>query len=176
MMVVAGVGMLALGCTGTKRTLVPVTGSVTYNGQPVEGALVTFSPVTGVTAFDTTDAEGKFSLVTQQGGEGCEPGLYTVTVRKTEEAAAAAGPVAPSEDPAALGNLARPTGERPESVTPESLIPEVYGHPTTTPLRDYEVKAEGTNDFPIVLDDNAQPFAPLPTTEPVDDFRPEGTP
>ena len=80
----------------TARTVptVPVTGSVTYAGKPVEGATVVFSPSqTGPAFFPAqaiTNAEGKFELRTSFGATtdalGAVPGGYNVTIVKTKAA------------------------------------------------------------------------------------------
>jgi len=46
------------GCGGGGPDLVPVKGKVTYKGQPLSGASVTFHPATGPLATGTTDASG----------------------------------------------------------------------------------------------------------------------
>jgi hypothetical protein len=67
----------------------PVTGSVTRQGQPVEGATVSFMPEdaeTGRTAIGVTDAQGRFVAETPLGGQnhakGAAAGNYIVTVSK----------------------------------------------------------------------------------------------
>lgn len=164
MVALAGVGLSAMGCGGSKRTLVPVTGTVMYNNAPVEGATVTFSS-SSITAFDSTDAEGKFSLKTRQ-GEGAEPGKYTVTVSKVTQAAPVA---AVGADPSpGTATVPDPAGTRADALTEaagqevEVLLPAIYASMLQTPLRDYDVKAEGTNDFLIELSDDAAPAAELP--------------
>jgi hypothetical protein len=60
---------LALGC-GRSGKLAPVSGSVTLDGKPLAGALVSFQPVAsqgtvaGIGSYGTTDAAGKYSLRT----------------------------------------------------------------------------------------------------------------
>ena len=71
-------------CTGcnTGPTLYPVTGTVTYNGTPVEGASVTFVPDKGPMVIGTTtDANGKFTVLTD-GKPGAPKGTYKATVNK----------------------------------------------------------------------------------------------
>jgi len=57
-----------VGCGGSTSTVatVPVTGTVTLDGKPVEGAAVSFAPKTKGcrAAFGRTDASGKFKLTT----------------------------------------------------------------------------------------------------------------
>ena len=77
-----------LGCSPEGATLegtVPVSGTVTQNGQPLEGAAVTFVPTDGGrSASGMTDASGKFSLTTLDPGDGALPGSYQVTITKKE--------------------------------------------------------------------------------------------
>jgi hypothetical protein len=66
-----------------------VTGTVTWNGEPVKGANVTFSPVDrtkGYPSAGTTDAQGKYFLQTMLGnpGAGTTPGEYKVMITKIE--------------------------------------------------------------------------------------------
>jgi hypothetical protein len=68
-----------LGCNAQSDT-VPVTGVLTFNGQPAEGAEVMFNPKTGRMASGVTDASGKFSLSTAKPNDGAMPGEYTVTL------------------------------------------------------------------------------------------------
>ena len=71
-----------VGCNakpGTAPTL-KVTGTVTYNGEPVEGASVAFIPENGRPASGTTDASGKFTLSTFESGDGAVPGKHTVAI------------------------------------------------------------------------------------------------
>lgn len=76
------------GCMGGGPAVNYVEGTVTLDGQPVEGVSVSFSPATpdGVAATGTTDASGKFKLTSTNGGEpgaGAMAGDYTVGFLKT---------------------------------------------------------------------------------------------
>jgi hypothetical protein len=79
------------GCSsGTRRPpTYPVTGTVTLQGKPVTGAVVTFVPTAekGEAASAITDSEGKYALTTWQAGDGARPGEYRVKVSKQEQAA-----------------------------------------------------------------------------------------
>lgn len=74
------------GCGGGKVQTLPaakVTGTVTYKGQPVEGAMVMFvSDEVPITPTGTTDAQGKFTLTTNEPGDGAPPAMYNVLVTK----------------------------------------------------------------------------------------------
>src|SRR5262245_41289508 len=75
------------GCGGGGK--VKVTGVVTPDDRPVEGALVTFIPVDqkgGQIATGTTDKEGGFQLGTTKPNDGAFPGQYKITVVYAEGA------------------------------------------------------------------------------------------
>jgi hypothetical protein len=75
----------AAGCGG-KHTPVPVSGVVTLDGQPVEGATVYFYMVgderEGRPATGTTNKDGEFRLSTLGNEDGALPGRYKVVVTK----------------------------------------------------------------------------------------------
>lgn len=78
--------MLFAGCSGKLRTE-PVTGTVTLDGTPLEGATVSFSPVdatTGHSSIGRTDANGVYKLQTRLGDPdaGTTPGEYLVAISK----------------------------------------------------------------------------------------------
>lgn len=65
--------------------LVPVTGTVRLDGQPLRAALVTFVPSAenqGMAASGYTDEQGKYELRTLHRSAGAPVGQYTVTVSK----------------------------------------------------------------------------------------------
>src|SRR5690349_4021780 len=79
-----------LGCSNTQsgRTTVEVSGIVTLDGTPLDGANVLFAPDVGsddgrLPSQAVTDNEGKFNLRTHVGGgkfqSGIAPGKYAVT-------------------------------------------------------------------------------------------------
>lgn len=121
------------GCGGPPRAsnaTVPVSGTVTQNGQAVEGASVTFERVDGTRgAVGRTDSSGRYSLTTFQAGDGAEPGEYRVTVVKYE--------VPEHEE-----------GETPPLV---SLIPEQYASVETSGLT-ATVQEQGENIFDFELE------------------------
>lgn len=88
---VAFVGCLLFvtGC-GSSVKIVPVEGIVKINGKPASNLQVTFMPDTlkgsqGPTSYGTTDAEGKFTLMTQDGKPGAAVGKHIVTLVDNEE-------------------------------------------------------------------------------------------
>jgi hypothetical protein len=84
------VGIVLTSCSNSSGPpTYPVTGTVTLQGKPVTGAVVTFVPTAekGEAASAITDSEGKYALTTWQAGDGARPGEYRVKVSKQEQAA-----------------------------------------------------------------------------------------
>ncbi|MFH1301793.1 MAG: carboxypeptidase regulatory-like domain-containing protein [Planctomycetota bacterium] len=62
---------------------VPVSGVVTWNGQPLSAATVTFIPqgqTVGTECQGKTDESGEYKLTQQHGGDGAPPGDYKVVI------------------------------------------------------------------------------------------------
>jgi len=77
------------GCNNPDARFSRVEGTITYNGEAVEEAFVTFMPASGEgePATGLTDANGRFTLTTpgaQNAGSGAVPGEYVVRVSKSE--------------------------------------------------------------------------------------------
>ena len=132
----AVVGMLLLvtcvGCSGGGPVAYPVSGTVTYQDQPVAGAQVMFTSDAGRAAEGTTDASGKFTLTTFKPGDGALAGSHRVTIVKME--------TTPSTDPN------NPYG------TAKSVLPPRYANPGQSPLQ--ETVGTEKNEFNFVLTDN----------------------
>ncbi len=98
-----------LGCSGAHGTA-SVSGTVTYKGQPVDGATVILHPkaddLTAKPAQGKTDSGGRFTVTTYFGpGEqpaGAMPGDYAVTVTKIDEPQ---GAFDPHKDPPPKNHL-----------------------------------------------------------------------
>ncbi len=153
-LVCAAVTVALTGCGGGGADLgtSTVTGTVTYNGEAVEGASVGFVPSGegGKMAAGTTDAQGKFTLTTIEAGDGAVPGSYQVSVSKTEGGAAAGGEQTEEEArAAAMPKMGGETGPAPEV---KDLLPAKYRDAANSGLT-AEVKAGGGNDFPFDLKD-----------------------
>ncbi len=131
--------------------VVPVTGAVAYNGQPIEGASVVFW-VEGAPrpASGTTDAKGEFRLSTFAIDDGCMPGAAKILVVKERPGKEPVANSAAPGDPLALARMAQ------ESVGKRSvekpLIPVKYASELTTPLKE-TVAATGENRFVLQLKD-----------------------
>jgi len=77
------------GCsTDTKQNsakLVPVSGTVTLDGQPLAGASVRFNPdqkTKGLAAYGVTDQDGKFELKDRGDRKGAPVGHFRVVITK----------------------------------------------------------------------------------------------
>jgi hypothetical protein len=87
MIVAALLALPTVGCgDGTSEPkLVPLSGTVTLNGKPLEGATIVFVPAQGnkeqTSATDITGAEGNYKAMTGS-RNGVAPGRYTVIVEK----------------------------------------------------------------------------------------------
>lgn len=57
-----------------------VGGTVTFNGDPVAGARVTFTSEKGRAATGVTDKQGRFTMTTFEKNDGALPGRYRVTI------------------------------------------------------------------------------------------------
>ena len=146
--------LLASGCNrGPARPKTyPVTGVVTWQGQPVPGATVTFSPKTppepgqegpqGATGI--TDEQGRYQLGTFARGDGAIPGDYYVTVAKYENQGGVASGTATSEE-----EYTPPDPNAPPPI-PKNLLPERYANVQSSGLT-FTVEAKN-NTFDITLE------------------------
>ena len=103
------------GCNRSGLNLAYVDGVVTYNGKPVENAGIIFKPDIGPFAMGTTDAEGKFTLITAN-NPGALVGEHKVGISKTETTAT---------------NI---PGTRFPRYDVKRFIPEKYASPATSEL------------------------------------------
>ncbi len=111
-----------------------VSGTVTYDGKPVDKGRVTFTPVSGegdsggTSAMGPIESDGSYSLTTFNTGDGAMAGQHIVTV------------VVPIEDIDEL-NKPRPDGSIAYKL-PKELIPQKYNDPKSSPLRNTVVAGE----------------------------------
>lgn len=133
-----------IGCTGQAgiEGTIRVTGTVLYQGQPVENATVVFAPEgQGRAASGQTDSRGRFQLTTLSANDGALPGKYQVAVSKIE----VIGAMSEEESLAYVEKHGKP----PE-VIHKSLLPEQFKTPDTSGLA-VEVIKGGKNDFTFDL-------------------------
>lgn len=144
------VGLISIGCGRSDRPETAYTeGTVMYNGNPVDKAVVSFMPVdakVGRPATATTDANGKFVLTTFENGDGAIAGDYQVSVVKPAEMELTA-----EEEASPTLAMMRQQGGKVEKKK-KSPIPEKYAVPNASGLQ-YTVQAGENNKFEINLTD-----------------------
>ncbi|MBI1248503.1 hypothetical protein GC197_11775 [bacterium] len=127
------VGLACLiGCNSSD--MVPTEGTVTLDGEPLEGASIGFIPVEGGRpAVGHTDAQGRFTITSLKAGDGMPPGEYSVTVIKVE--AKKPSQAAPAEEGAAEEGSGENAlmGKIDQSV--RFVTPMNFSLPSTTPLK-----------------------------------------
>ena len=133
-----------------RPNVVPVSGTVTYNGQPVDGATVTFiSKGSARASLGVTDANGVFRLTTYgEQNDGAPPGEYVVTIAKLEGGSAATLSGVP-EDTTQLGYEVNSETDKQEEA--KSLLPEKYNGADSGLTA--TVGADGTNGLKFELTD-----------------------
>lgn len=133
-----------LGCDG-RPSRVPVTGNVTYEGQPVKEGKIIFE-VEGNRPAEGKIVDGKIVDVFtfEPGDGGAIPGHAKAAVFATG-AAPAATPAATPADPGAAGTV-----KMDYMSGGASLIPARYNDPATSGL-EYDINADRPNDFEVKL-------------------------
>ena len=135
--------VILAGCGDGKLKTIKVTGTITFDGAPLEGATINFSPKNegqGHPAYGTTDASGEYKLQTHLGNAdaGTTAGEYVVTISKKE---VVLPPVAaPGEMPSMGG---------PPPAAPKSLIPERYASAATSGFTATVEKGKNVFDFEL---------------------------
>ena len=135
------------GCDRTPRLtgLVNASGTLTHEGNPVEGASIMFAPAPGSSADNRaasakTDASGRFTLMTLVPGDGAFPGTYRVMVNKTE---------------AAGGGAIESTGDAPTRFSDDrtriDYLPQKYRNPETSGI-EITIPPKGTKTIEINLE------------------------
>lgn len=152
---VVAVSLLTTGCGGGggpgRPDLTPVSGTVLYNGKPIAGATVTFwhekapRPASGI-----TDAEGKYSLMMFEPGDGAMDGENTITVSKAgAKAATTMSPAEMAKDGAL--NMAKMSQQSLTEAPVKPEIPEKYASKSTSTLK--ENVSTSNNVIPLQLAD-----------------------
>jgi hypothetical protein len=112
--------------------MAPVTGTVTYKGQPAINCTVTFHPQgPGNPARGEVKESGRFTLSTYEQFDGAAIGHHVVTVEFVP-----------------VGTL---PGQEAETANGGAPVPKKYSSPDTSPLL-VEVK-EGSNNLELKLED-----------------------
>ena len=143
----AALVLAASGC-GRKDKPIPVRGTVTLDGQPVVGAAVNFIPEggNGVPAYALTKEGGAFDLTTTSLGDGALAGNYVVTITWEEPHPPVFRPKEGGLSKAQLARKLELEEQRRKKMAHQVNIPEVYGNPAQTPLRQ-KVPPSGKVEF-----------------------------
>jgi hypothetical protein len=144
--------LIFLGCTAQKLSnLVPVDGTVTYNGTPVDGANVMFIPVNSETeirpAIGTTDVNGHFKMRTLEPDDGVTPGDFNVIVTKNRDTTPPITPPTPSTTVKNSNKKVENEGKGPSSRSPDAiqhLLPKKYAVASTSGLKITVTKSGNT--------------------------------
>jgi hypothetical protein len=140
--------LLGLGCNS--KGLVKVSGKVTLDDKPLEGAEVNFIPASGgAPASGYTGSDGTFTLTTYRTGDGAKPGEYKVTVSKKEDAST--GNVPSTADPQSMTDAmrnfqAKSAQQQAQRQTPKLTLPAEYSDALKTKLK-CTVPADGPVEF-----------------------------
>ena len=90
--VILACGLLA-GCGDSNPAVYPVTGTVSFNGEPLSTGTIVFIPKSGgASAQGQIGSGGKYTLTTFTDGDGALPGTHTVMVSAMKDN----GPEAPA--------------------------------------------------------------------------------
>jgi len=140
---------LIVGCgQGGGPTTYATSGTVTFDGKPVEGAQVTFmAPGAPRAAVATTDAQGKYRLTTFKPSDGAVAGTHAVTIAKTETNAQAMSAAKPD---AAYGQAMKQAASGKKQPSQAGGIPGKYSDPKLGGLQ-ANVTKEGPNQFDFDL-------------------------
>lgn len=132
-----------LGCGGYSTTadiekVTPVSGTLTYQGKPLEGYQVVFMPTDNRrVATGVSDAQGNFKMGTNTVGDGAPPGKCKVAIVFAPPDSGEAGNEQIIDNPAKLPK-------------PKVQIPKKYSNPDTSGLTQ-DIPASGINDLKIDL-------------------------
>jgi hypothetical protein len=139
-LVVLSAGLAGCGGNNGRPKVVKAGGQVLYKGQPVEGAVVTFTnEAANTSAYARTGPDGRFQLTTFGHEDGAVPGPQKVVVSKIE--------VTERPKPDVDYNTSSQIPPPPEQ---KQLLPPKYTSTATSDLQ-FEVRAGDKNDFILDL-------------------------
>jgi hypothetical protein len=131
LLALAALAMIPMSCGSSGPELAPVSGTITYNGKPVPKGTVTFASTEPGrrNATGQLNASGKYTLQTENPGDGAELGDYNVTVYAHDEKILDYKPKVPEP--------------------PKILAPEKYENPKTSGLKATVKRGSNNFDFPL---------------------------
>lgn len=114
------------GCGSDRPTVVPVSGRVSIDGEPVTIGRIDFVPAFGPAATARIQPGGTYQLLTFEAGDGAVLGSHAVRVRAVEVA-----------DDVSATDIARPQGAASHSDAEPMMrwhVPQRYARADTTPM------------------------------------------
>tara|TARA_R110002095_G_scaffold25573_1_gene26179 strand:+ start:10400 stop:10858 length:459 start_codon:yes stop_codon:yes gene_type:complete len=135
---------LVMGCSSSEHlkgrvSVLPVTGTISLKGNPVEGAIVNFVSEDGnPVATGKTDSTGKYSLTTYEPDDGAGLGNYVVLVTKIK---------APKKTPEGAEDTGYPGAKN----LSQHLLPEQYSNRLKSPLRATVTAESSSRNFDFEL-------------------------
>ncbi|MGQ9506137.1 MAG: hypothetical protein ACUVQG_14815 [Thermogutta sp.] len=148
------VSILFLGCKTRNRGNIPqtapVSGIVTLDGKPVDGANVVFVPTStpGYGAYGIADSSGRFVLKSSEAVTGAVPGKYLVQVTKlVPDTGGRQSVVAEDAEHEAEAAGGSPAGS---VAGTKNVLPEKYANPKTSGI-EVVVPSEGLQNLEIKL-------------------------
>jgi hypothetical protein len=141
----------------------PVSGTVTYNGNPLEKGEISFVPedLRNNIGASGQVTNGSYTLSTGGNGDGAQSGKYKVTITAKEDFLAKAKADFEKESKQQQSNYIPPQYIAKAEAAVKSLIPTGYGDPRSTNLT-AEVKAESNQIHFKLSDADAPPEPPAP--------------
>ncbi len=138
--VLAACVMVTVGCgDSTSGRGVPVSGTITLNGEPLTGANITFLNDT-FAGFGRTDEQGRFRLV-----QGARPGVNKVVISKLKDGVQPSTGDAESGMDAGQFEAAAMGGGSTTAALPKDLLPPEFSDPNRTQLT-FDVPGDGASD------------------------------
>lgn len=129
-----GLSLLLLpGCGPAMPKTVTASGTLTMDGEPLDGASITLLHESGVTATAKTDSNGRFSLRTVVGSDmvdGAMPGLHQVGVAKTITEGGSEIQAGESE----RDMVKRMAGSMTSAIKQKYVVPQQFGNPQSSKL------------------------------------------
>jgi hypothetical protein len=134
--------------------LAPVSGILTLDAKPIEGATVVFTPKgDGTMSMATTDPAGKFVMKTGSGRNGAVVGDHSISVTLTMTTGGSKATTETSDGLAPpLANELQTGSAAKAAVPPRTvfLVPEKYGSPSSSGLS-VTVPSGGLSDYKLEL-------------------------
>ena len=120
------------GCGSGGLPQADVSGKVTFQGEPVPGVLVSFTPERGPGASGKTDAQGNYTLSTKKTGDGAVVGHHIVAISQPRQ------------------GMILEKGKPPQvAPPPKMVIPPKYANAQTSGLTAEVKVGDNTLDFKL---------------------------